>query len=258
MAKQITKEALVAYLNDYLAVREVPDYPQAVNGLQVEGKQKGTSQIKRVALAVDACLATITQATEMDADILIVHHGLFWGSKAPITGMLYRRLAPLFEHDMPLYSCHTPLDAHPEVGNNAVLTRLLGLSPTGMWGEMEGVPIGTYADTDLPITELLARIRQVLSIEPQCLATGPEQVRRLGVVTGAAGTWVERAKARDIDTLLTGEGPHHTYFDAEEHGVNLIFAGHYATETVGLKALGAHLEAQFGLETLFLDHPTGL
>ena len=258
MSKYITKDSLVSYLNDYLAIRDVPDYPQAYNGLQVDGKQRGSADIRRVALTVDACFATLQQAVEANADLLIVHHGLFWGTRAPITGMLYRRLGLLFQHDMPLYSCHTPLDAHPEVGNNAVLTRLLGLEPTGMWGEMEGVPIGTYADAELSRADLVERIRAVLGIEPHCIATGPEQIRRLGVVTGAAGGWVERARARGIDTLLTGEGPHHTYFDAEEHGLNLIFAGHYATETVGLKALAAHLEAQFDLETLFLDHPTGL
>lgn len=289
VSKFITKEALVSYLDDYLAIHDVPDYKDAYNGLQIDGgvgevikkvdssveenraednsvdknsidknRADGRREIRRVALAVDACLATITQAVEAEADLLIVHHGLFWGAKAPVTGMLYRRLALLITNDLPLYSCHTPLDAHPEVGNNAVLTRLLGLQPSGLWGEMEGVPLGVYADTDLPRTALVAKIRTVLHVEPHLIATGPEQVRRLGVVTGAAGTWVARAKARGIDTLLTGEGPHHTYFDAEELGLNLIYAGHYATETVGLQALATHLTNQFGLETVFIEHPTGL
>ena len=285
ISKFISKEALVAYLDDYLAIHDVPDYKDAYNGLQVDGRvgevvnksdngsgngsdngsdngsgsrADGRAEIRRVALAVDACLATIQQAVEANADLLIVHHGLFWGAKAPVTGMLYRRLALLITNDLPLYSCHTPLDAHLEVGNNAVLTRLLGLQPSGLWGEMEGVPLGVYADTDLPRAELVAKLRTLLHVEPHLIGTGPEQVRRLGIVTGAAGTWVARARARGIDTLLTGEGPHHTYFDAEELGLNLIYAGHYATETVGLQALATHLTEQFGLDTVFIEHPTGL
>ncbi len=246
--------SLVAYLNDYLAIRDVPDYKEAYNGLQVEGK----AEVRRVAVAVDACQATMRQAIAQNADLLIVHHGLFWGAKAPITGMYYERLKLLLNNDLALYSCHVPLDAHPEVGNNHALARLLGLEVSGLWGEMEGVPMGVYADVDMAREELTERIRKTLQIEPRVIATGPAQIKRVGIVTGAAGTWVERAQARGIDTLLTGEGPHHTYFDAEERRVNLIFAGHYATETVGVKALAQHLTERFGLETFFIDHPTGL
>lgn len=246
--------SLVAYLNDYLAVRDVPDYKEAYNGLQMEGR----AEIRRIAVAVDACKATIAQAIAGGADMMIVHHGLFWGAKAPVTGMYYQRLALLIKNDLALYSCHVPLDAHPEVGNNHVLARLLGLSVSGLWGEMEGVPMGVYADVNITRDDLAARIRSVLQIEPHVIATGPSELKRIGIVTGAAGTWVEKAQARGIDTLLTGEGPHHTYFDAEERGLNLIFAGHYATETVGVKALAQHLQERFGLETFFIDHPTGL
>ena len=248
------QDALVAYLNDYLAVRDVPDYKEAYNGLQVESGR----DIRRVAVCVDACLATIEQAVAQNADLMIVHHGLFWGAKVPITGMIYRRLALLIRNDLALYSSHAPLDAHPEVGNNYVLTRLLGLTPGGMWGEMEGVPIGVYADTDMEREEFVRRVENALGVTPHVIATGPERVRRVGIVTGGAGSWIARAKAKGIDTFLTGEGAHHTYFDAEENGMNVIYAGHYATETVGVKALGQHLQERFGLETFFIDHPTGL
>ena len=254
MIKLVKLEALVAYLNDYLDVRNVPDYKDALNGLQVEGRP----DVRRVAVAVDACQASIAQAAAGGADLLIVHHGLFWGQKAPITGMIYNRLSLLIKNDIALYSSHAPLDAHPEVGNNHVLARQLGLTVSGLWGEMEGVPLGIYADVDMARTEFTARVRDTLHIEPLVIAAGPERVRRIGIVTGGAGSWIERAYKVGIDTFLTGEGQHHTYFDAEERGMNVLYAGHYATETVGVRALARHLEERFGLESFYIDHPTGL
>lgn len=250
----VPKEALIAYLNDYLAIGDVPDYKEAYNGLQVDGKPN----IRRVALAVDACLKTIAQAVIEGADLLIVHHGLFWGAKAPITGPYYDRLALLLKNDLAVYACHTPLDAHPEVGNNHVLARLLGFEPSGMWGKMEGVPLGIYTEVNITRDALAQRIHDTLHVVPHLIATGPVQIQRLGIVTGGAGSMIAEAQTHRIDTFLTGEGAHHTYFEAEERGMNVIYAGHYATETVGVKALGKHLEERFGLQTFFIDHPTGL
>ena len=244
---------LVAYLNDYLSVRDIPDYREAYNGLQVEGRR----EIRKIAVCVDACLATITQAIAVQADLMIVHHGLFWGAKAPVTGAYYQRLAALIKNDLPLYSCHLPLDVHPEVGNNAVLARKLGLEPTGTFGEFEGTPIGVTAQTELSRAEFVSRVRAALNIEPLVIATGPETVRRVAVLTGGGGSLIAKAAAVG-DTFLTGEGNHHSYFEAEERGVNALYAGHYATETVGVRALGDHLAARFNLEAVFLDHPTGL
>src|SRR5262249_27532598 len=187
-----------------------------------------------------------------------VHHGRYWDAKAPVTGAYYPRLVTLIKNDCGLYACHTPLDAHPEVGNNHVLARQLGLTVGGLFGEFEGVPMGVWAETQLPRSEFIGRVRSVLGIEPHVIATGPEMVRKVGIITGGAGTWIDRAERIGCDTFVTGEGPHHTYFDAEERGLNAIYAGHYATETVGVKALAAHLEQRFLLETFFLDHPTGL
>lgn len=248
------REELVAYLDDYLAIREIPDYKDAFNGLQAEGR----GEVKRVAVAVDACLATLERAVQESADMLIVHHGLFWGAKAPVVGPYHRRLALILKNDLNVYSCHLPLDAHPEVGNNHVLARLLGLEPAGTFGEFEGTPIGVFAEIEITRDAFVQRVRDVLGITPLTIATGPDIVRRVGIATGGAGTWIERAARKGLDTFLTGEGPHHTYFDAEELGLNVLYAGHYATETVGVRALGAHLSQRFHLETFFLDHPTGL
>lgn len=247
-------QELITYLDDYLLVRETPDYKDAFNGLQVQG----CAEISRVGLAVDACLATIEQAVAADMDMMIVHHGLFWGTKAPVTGAYYRRLSTLIKHDLALYSCHLPLDAHPEVGNNHVLTRMLGLRPEGLFGEFEGVPLGVTARADMPLEEFTVHVREALKVEPHVIACGPRQVRKVGVLTGAGGSLISGAAAAGIDTYLTGEGAHHTFFDAEELGINVLYAGHYATETVGVRAIGQHLKDRFGLETIFFDHPTGL
>ena len=212
---------LVSYVDGYLRVLEVPDAPHAINGLQVANA--GT--VSRLAAAVDLCEATVRMAAEQGADLLLVHHGLFWGGLQPLTGRAYRRVAGLMAQNIALYSAHLPLDLHPDVGNNAVLARQLAA---------------------------------LTSSAPRLMAFGPERVRRVGIVTGAAGSMIAQAAAAGLDTFVTGEGPHHTFFDAEELKLNVFYAGHYATETVGVKALAEHLHVRFHLPWTFLDHPTGL
>jgi len=246
--------ALVSYLDGYLRVAEVPDAPNAVNGLQVANA--GT--VSRVAAAVDLCEATVRLAAEQGADLLLVHHGLFWGGLQPLTGRTQRRVAGLITRDIALYSAHLPLDLHPEVGNNAVLARQLGVSLRGEFGEEYGVPIGRWGDVDMSREAFEGRLAGLTGSAPRRMAFGPERVRRVGVVTGAAGSMIAQAAAADLDTFVTGEGPHHTFFDAEELKLNVFYAGHYATETVGVKALAEHLHARLGLAWTFLDHPTGL
>lgn len=245
---------LVAYLDDYLQTATVPDYAGAYNGLQVEGRET----VQRVAVAVDACLHTIERALEAEADLLIVHHGLFWGKTAPLTGTHYQRVEKLIRNNLPLYSSHLPLDAHPEVGNCAVLARLLGFLPSGRFLEYHGYPLGVVAETEIDLEDLALRLETVLGVKPQIIAKGLAEVGRIGICTGAAGSHSGEIPRYGVNTFLTGEGPHHSFFDAEELGFNLVYAGHYATETVGVQALASHLERQFRLETLFIDHPTGL
>src|SRR5579872_3890698 len=171
-------DELVSYLDSYLDIDRVPDYKDAYNGLQVEGR----AEVRHVAVAVDACLATIESAVGSGADMMIVHHGLFWGRKAPITGTVYRRLAALIKNDISLYACHLPLDAHPEVGNNHVLARRLGLTVGGLWGDHDGVPIGVYAETDQPRAAFVESVRAALAVDPLVIATGPSTVRKVGIV----------------------------------------------------------------------------
>lgn len=245
---------LVAYLDRYLEVATVTDSPEAMNGLQVENG----GRVHRVAAAVDACEATIAMAAAERADLLLVHHGLFWGGLAPLTGPTYRRVARLVRADVAVYSSHLPLDRHPEVGNAPVLARQLGVAVRGDFGAYRGQTVGVWGELDVSRDELAQRIASVTGDAPRVLGFGPERARRVGIVTGAGGGEIRQAAAASLDTYLTGEGPHWSYFDAEELHLNVIYAGHYATETFGVKALAEHLSAKFGVPWVFLDHPTGL
>jgi dinuclear metal center YbgI/SA1388 family protein len=246
---------LVDHLNDYLKIDEYPDAPGAYNGLQVEN----SGSVSRVVACTDACQATIDAAVELDADLMIVHHGLFWGSGiTPLTGRGYRRVKQLVDHDIAVYSAHIPLDAHLEVGNNAELARAIGLAELQPFGEFEGCEIGFWGKLDTSRDELGRRLSELLGAAPQLIAAGPDRVSRVGVVTGGGGSLIVQARDAGLDTFITGEGQHYTYFDAEEWGINVFYAGHYATETAGVKALAAHLAQRFGIEWRFVDHPTGL
>ena len=247
-------EAVVKYLDGYLDVAGVPDYRGAHNGLQVQN----SGSVTRVAAAVDASERTVRETIRRGCDLLLVHHGLFWDGGVPVTGRRYRRLQPLIEADVAVYSSHLPLDVHAEVGNNAVLARALGVEPEGRFGTYEGADLGWWGRLDVKREVLAARLDETLGGRVQMLPFGPEVVRTVGVITGGAGSMTGVAAAAGLDAFVTGEGSHHTYFDAEELGINVFYGGHYATETWGVKALAGHLEERFGLEWEFIDHPTGL
>lgn len=246
--------ALASYLNDFLEVAAIRDWKNALNGLQVENGRP----IRRVAAAVDAGEHTIRKAIERDCELLLVHHGLFWSGNRPVTGPRYRRLKLLLDADVAVYSAHLPLDVHPELGNNVLLARRLGLEADGSFAEHEGRDVGVTATCDLDRSELHARIEEALGGAVHLIAGGPERVRRVGVLTGGGGGMAEQALSAGLDALITGEGSHHTWLDAMEGGLNLFYGGHYATETWGVRALAEHIAERFGLGWEFIDAPTGL
>jgi dinuclear metal center YbgI/SA1388 family protein len=250
---------LVQYLDRFLAVADLPDEPNAVNGLQVENG--GT--VDWIAAAVDASLATIEGVVgdrPAGRGLLLVHHGLFWDGNVPVVGRRYRRIGALLRADVAVYSAHIPLDVHAEVGNNAVLARSLDLTDLAPFDTYRGVSIGSQGTIAAGEAreQLVARLELLLNAKARLIPGGPPTARRLGIITGAAGGRIAAAYRAGLDTFITGEGPHHTYFDAMELGVNVIYAGHYATEQVGVKALAAHLSHHYGLPWRFHDHPTGL
>ena len=250
----ISLQELCEYLDDFLRVGETPDFKGAMNGLQVDG----ANAITTIAAAVDACERTIEGAASAGANLLLVHHGLFWDAPFRMTGMHYRRFSKLIREGISVYSAHLPLDVHPVVGNNAVLARGLGIPLDGGFSEYEGVTVGGFGPWVEPREKLVGRIAEQLRCEPRLLPFGPETTGVVGILTGAGGSAVREASALGIDTLITGEAAHPVFFHAEENRMNLILAGHYATETVGVGALAEHLAAKFSLEHVFLDHPTGL
>ena len=245
---------LTEHLDGYLRTGEVPDYPGALNGLQVEGDRP----VRKVASAVDASQATIDAAVREGVDLLLVHHGLFWDGNLPLTGRRYRRVKALLENGIALYSAHLPLDVHEEVGNNVVLARELGITVEGRFGDYKGHPLGVWGTLELRREALAARLDAVLGCRVRLIAGGPERVRRVGVITGGAGGMTSAALEAGLDAFVTGEGAHHNYFDAAEGGLNLLLGGHYATEVWGVRELGRRVATEFGLAWTFLDHPTGL
>jgi dinuclear metal center YbgI/SA1388 family protein len=249
-------ESLVQYIQQYLSVEGHPDYPGAVNGLQVDGPES----IESVAVAVDASEASIREAASRGADLLIVHHGLFWGGLRPLVGPHFRRVRALIENRIALYSCHLPLDAHSEVGNSALLAQALDLRLEGRFASFEGAQVGWYGRCREPLdlASLVARTEKAVGGPVHAIPGGGEQIDLVGVVTGGGASFIPEAARMGLDALVTGEGPHHAYFDAMELGIHVVFGGHYATETFGIRALGEHLAQRFGLGCDFIDQPTGL
>lgn len=253
MAAAALKE-IVRYCDRVLRTSEIKDYDGAVNGLQVENK----GRVQKIAAAVDGSLATVKLAIAARADLLIVHHGLFWNPVQPWTGRKYELIRLLIEHNLAVYSSHLPLDAHPKLGNNAQLARALGWRDLKPFFFEKGQHLGVQGRMKIERHELVYRLAAATKTNPTLLPGGPDICRKIGIVTGGAGSQLKLAAGEGIDTFITGEGPHWTYALAEELGINVIYAGHYATETFGVKALSAELSRKFKVPWVFIEHPTGL
>ena len=247
-------EQVLYFLEETFGSLSFPDYPNALNGLQVEGR----AEIGLVGAAVDASEETIAAAVDRGIHFLLVHHGLFWGGLGPITGGRFRKVEALIRGGVGLYSLHLPLDAHPEMGNNALLMGKLGLNPAGRFGSFMDVEVGGWGQVEVTRETLLGRLKKAVEGDARLIPGGPKKVRRVGVLTGAGASALSEAAALGLDTLVTGEAPHHAYHEAMELGVNLLLGGHYATETFGVKALAGSLSEEFQLPWEFLHFPTGL
>lgn len=252
----VLRTDLVEYL-DTLLTPEQPCEDSSNNGLQVSGGD----EVERIVFGVDACLGLFLEAAERDADLVVVHHGLSWGKGVRyFTGRTADRLRVLFANGMSLYASHLPLDAHPEVGNNAVIARKLGLSSIKPFARYGGLLIGWEAELEEPEAraEFAKRVEQALAAPVTVLPAGSERVRRVGVVSGGAADMVEECAERGIDTLVTGELGHMHVHPARECQVNVIVAGHYRTEVCGVQALMERVQIDFpGVKCEFVDLPTG-
>ncbi len=275
---------VVSYTDRFLRIRDVGDWDNALNGLQIEN----SGRVTRIGAAVDVSTRVLTKAAKQDVDLLIVHHGVFWPGLQPVQGALRRQLRIAFENDVALYGAHLPLDIHARVGNNAQLVAALDL-PFGVRGharvrhrtdspwrtlksgdmspqskftqpflEEKGQPVGLKIRASLPRSELIRKLQKALNAPVKIFDFGPKKTRSIGVVTGAAGSEIYRVADEGIDTFITGEAPHWAAVAAEELGMNLLLGGHYATEVFGVKALAAHLSKRFRVPWEFIDCPTGL
>lgn len=257
---EITIAQVAGFLDTLLGTSQVPDYPNALNGMQVGHR----GPIKRVAVAVDCSLRTILLAAADGANLLVVHHGLFWNGLQPLTGAYEARVRTLLEHDIALYSSHLPLDAHATFGNSRLLALELGLEPTAGFAKHHHLHCGVRGTSDLETTHLIERVQTWATPLGQhtvaSMVPSGHRTRRWAICTGAGAQpdSLAEAYAGNIDTLIVGEGPHWSAIDAEEHGLVIIYAGHYATETTGVRALGAHLAREFSLPWTFIHAPTGL
>jgi dinuclear metal center YbgI/SA1388 family protein len=250
---------IARYTDELLETADTPDYPSAINGLQLENR----SQIRGIVAAVDFSTRAIQGAIKENANLLIVHHGMFWGGLGPYTGPAYRTIRMLLENDIAIYSSHLPLDRHPILGNNTLLAKQLGLTPTGSFARFQNSFIGVQGENDLDTTSLIARARDFArsygEIRTSAIPLG-RRTRRWGLCTGAGASaeTLSEALSAGIDTLIVGEGPHWTAVHAEQHELAIIYAGHYATETLGVSALAQHLSEKFEVPWSFVSAPTGL
>jgi dinuclear metal center YbgI/SA1388 family protein len=251
---KIPLKTIVAYCDKILRTNEIGDYDGAANGLQVEN----SGAVTRIAAVVDASLATVKLAIAAKADLLIVHHGLFWSPSHPWTGKRRELLRLLLENNLAVYSSHLPLDAHPRLGNNAQLCAELALKKLKPFFTSHGQPIGFKSQTKISRADLEKKLERATGAKPRILPGGKNICERIGVVTGGAGAELKLAAQEGVDTFITGEGPHWTYALAEELGLNVFYGGHYATETFGVKALAAELSKKYKVPWDFLNHPTGL
>jgi dinuclear metal center YbgI/SA1388 family protein len=253
-------QAIADRLDALLRTADIPDYPAALNGLQFASR----GEVRRVATAVDFSSHVIREAVAARVQMLLVHHGMFWGGQRPVTGVTYEQYADLVTHDIAVYSAHLPLDLHPELGNNALLARRLGLEPNAGFARYKTVDVGLSGVADLDTATVVDRARQVAHEGGGHVVVTPydrgRRTRRWGVCTGAGADsdTIREAVERGIDTIIVGEGPHHTAVQARDLGIVIVYAGHYATETLGIRALGEQLARELGLEAEFLDVPTGL
>lgn len=248
------RSEIVGALDRYLDINSITD--ASLNGLQVEGGD----EVHRVATAVDAAQATIDAAIESDCQLLCVHHGLFWGPQVPLIGAVGRRVHACFGAELSVYAAHLPLDAHAEVGNNVLLAQRLGATLDGTFGDIGGVEVGVLASFEeaTDIGALAGRLAAAGCDEPLIWSFGGEEIRRIAVVTGRGCSVLEAAVDAGADCFVTGEPVQEAYHLARDHGIHCLFGGHYATETFGVRALGDWLVQQFDVETVWIDHPTGV
>lgn len=239
-----------------LEFSETDGIDASLNGIQVGDSE---TELGKMAFAVDACMDAFRRAEKEDAQVLFVHHGLFWGPAVPLTGVMGERIRFLMKNDISLYACHLPLDKHAELGNNARIVNELGLDDIEPFGDYKGHKIGFKGQ--LPeasdLKSIIMRLFGAWESRINVLRFGPSEIRSIGVISGGGTREVSQAIDEGLDLYITGDASHNIYHECREAGINVLFAGHYLTEIFGVKAMAETVAAELGIETVFLDIPTG-
>jgi dinuclear metal center YbgI/SA1388 family protein len=253
----MTSGELDLWFSRLLEPQMYKDADPSQNGIQVDNDG---ADITRVAFAVDACQSTIERAAKAGAGMLFVHHGIFWGEPYRIAGIAYRRIKTLMDQNIALYASHLPLDAHPDAGNNSGIAQRLGLVNVQPFGEWRGLTIGFRGETsaDATLDDLLGKLFPDGKKPLHVLPFGPKAIRSVGVISGGASDEIDQAIALSLDLYITGEIGHEAYHVALENKINVIAGGHYQTETVGIRLVAERLGRETGIDTVFIDVPTGL
>jgi len=244
---------IVAFLDAELRLSEIKDYPGAMNGLQLEND--GT--VNRVFSAVDASLAVVEEAALQGGGLLLVHHGMFWQGAQPITGAFHRKISAAIRGNLAIYSAHLPLDWHPVHGNNVLLAKAIGLREISPILIKDGWPMGVAGLWEGSRRDLVKATSAAVGREITLCPSGGDFVGKVAVITGGAGSEVRNIAGLGFDAFVTGEGPHWSFIEAEERGMNLIYAGHYATETFGVNSLGSWIGRNFGVRFSAIERPGG-
>lgn len=255
----MTLNELDAWFNSFLKKEDFPGDPSR-NGIQIQNAAPDNKEIKTVAFAVDACEASSLAAAKAGADLLVVHHGLFWGACETLTGVFYKRAAAFLKNDLALIAYHLPLDANNPYGNNYGLAAALGLENLAPFGLWRGMCIGVQGSLKKPLSpeELRSSLSKITKTDCRALPFGKSKISTVGIISGGAGEDVDQAAELGLDCYITGEFAHEQYHFAEEAGINVISGGHYGTETMGVSLLKEKVEKELGLRTLFIDLPTDL
>lgn len=246
-------QTIVESLESTLSHHAIHDYGGARNGLHLEN----SGEIQSIAAAVDANPLTLGEAAKEKSRLLIVHHGLAWNGLCPLTGGKYRMIRSAIEADLAVFSSHLPLDAHDRFGNNALLARKMGLEDSRPFLEVKGTQLARLIAEVIPLPELAERLKEAVG-HSQIIPAGPETAKKILISTGSGNSVIEECAQLGIDTLVTGEVSHDAFSRAHELGINILLGGHYATETLGVKAIGSFMAEKFELPFSFIDHPSGL
>jgi len=249
---KVKTQLLCDFLNETLNPQQFTDY--CYNGLQVEGAE----QVSKVGIAVDACQQVFTEALRRNCDFLLVHHGLFWGKIQRIHGPLAQALTQLLSNRLNLYAVHLPLDAHPAYGNNAALADMIGLTRRHGFATMQGQAIGIGGELLEPqsVVSIEQTLREALAGPILKLPFGPEQIKRVAIVSGSGSSFLPQAIEQDYQLLISGESSHQDHHIAKEGAINVLYAGHYHTEQGGVQRIGALLKEKFGIPISYIDFPT--